>query len=77
VGVHVPVTEHIKETEHTQSHDALTEKEDHEKETVYIEVEKPWKWYDKAALRFGQICFVSLILALIIWAIFLYLKRKF
>ena len=38
---------------------------------VYIE--KKVKWYDKVCMWFGRIC----CLAAILWAIFLYLKRKF
>lgn len=72
LGVHVPVTEHIKETEHTQSGELISEKEDHEKDTVYVEVEKPWKWYDRAALWLGRVCFC----AFIIYFIFLFFHRK-
>lgn len=38
---------------------------------VYIE--KKVKWYNKVCMWLGRICF----LAAILWAIFLYLKRKF
>ena len=72
LGVHVPVTERIKETEHAQVGEAFTEKEDKEKDTVYVEVEKPWKWYDRGCLWLGRLCLIALIL----WALFLYIKQK-
>ena len=72
LGVHVPVTERIKETEHTQVGEAFREKEDREKDTVYVEVEKPWKWYDRGCLWLGRLCLIALIL----WALFLYIKQK-
>lgn len=38
---------------------------------VYIE--KPIRWYDRGCIWLGRMCCIALIL----WAVFLYLKRKF
>lgn len=38
-----------------------------------ISIEKPIKWYNQGFMWLGKMCCIALIL----WAIFLYLKRKF
>lgn len=38
-----------------------------------VHIEKPIKWYNRAFMWYGKMCCIAVIL----WAIFLYLKQKF
>lgn len=49
------------------------ERTDSVKVTQPVYIEKPVKWYDAGAVWLGRLCIITLIL----WAVFLYLKRKF
>lgn len=59
---------------HTERTDTTTSVAERREETTAREAPtpKPIKWYDHAAIWVGRLC----LLALLLWLIFLYIKRK-
>lgn len=70
LDAHVPVTEHFQSTEHTQQGSTVQTSEKAEKETLYVEVEREFTFWEKVRLR----SFLPLLLALL--ASLLWIFRK-